>query len=64
MWISNYSKQKILYPPLKVQNEVVRILDKFSEISSNLEKGLPKEIDLRQKEYEFYRDRLLNFKKD
>lgn len=64
MWISNYSKQKILYPPLKVQNEVVRILDKFSEISLNLEKGLPKEIDLRQKEYEFYRDLLLNFKKD
>lgn len=64
MWISEYSKQEILYPPIKVQNEVVRILDKFSEISSNLEKGLPKEIDLRQKEYEFYRDRLLNFKKD
>lgn len=55
---------QIPIPPLKVQNEVVRILDKFSEISLNLEKGLPKEIDLRQKEYEFYRDLLLNFKKD
>lgn len=64
MWISEYSKQEILYPPLKVQNEVVVILDKFSDISSNLEKGLPKEIDLRQKQYEFYRDLLLNFKKD
>ena len=62
--LSQIKQIKILYPPLKVQNEVVRILDKFSDISSNLEKGLPKEIDLRQKEYEFYRDLLLNFKKD
>lgn len=57
-------KLEIPISPLKVQNEVVRILDKFSDISSNLEKGLPKEIDLRQKQYEFYRDLLLNFKKD
>lgn len=62
--IPNLKKVSIPIPPLKVQNEVVRILDKFSDISSNLEKGLPKEIDLRQKEYEFYRDLLLNFKKD
>lgn len=62
--MENIRKFKITIPPLKVQNEVVRILDKFSEISLNLEKGLPKEIDLRQKEYEFYRDLLLNFKKD
>lgn len=54
----------IFLPPLQIQEKIVQILDKFSEISSNLEKGLPKEIDLRQKEYEFYRDLLLNFKKD
>ena len=60
----NLRNIKILIPPLQIQEKIVQILDKFSDISSNLEKGLPKEIDLRQKEYEFYRDRLLNFKKD
>ncbi|WP_051487273.1 restriction endonuclease subunit S [Campylobacter corcagiensis] len=55
---------KILLPPLKIQEKIVKILDKFSQISSNLEKGLPKEINLRQKQYEYYRNLLLNFKKD
>lgn len=41
-------------PPLEIQNEIVRILDKYTE----LEKELEKELELRTKQYEYYRDRL------
>lgn len=44
-------------PPRPVQDEIVRILDKFTE----LEKELEKELELRRKQYEFYRDKLLTF---
>lgn len=43
-------------PPLEVQNEIVKILDKYIE----LEKELEKELELRTKQYEYYRDKLLN----
>ena len=49
-------------PSLKKQKEIVKKLDVFSEITSDLEKGLPKEIELRTKQYEYYRDKLLTFK--
>lgn len=45
-------------PPLEVQNEIVNILDKFSALIENIDK----EIELRQKQYEYYRDKLLTFK--
>ena len=48
-------------PPLSVQEHVVSILDKFSEIANDLEQGLPAEINLRQKQYEYYRNLLLSF---
>ena len=48
-------------PPLSVQEHVVSILDKFSEIANDLERGLPAEINLRQKQYEYYRNKLLSF---
>ena len=44
-------------PPLEVQREIVRILDKFTELISLLQR----ELDLRRKQYEFYRDQLLTF---
>jgi len=47
----------------KVQNHVVQILDKFDTLTSDITKGLPKEIELRQKQYEYYRDKLLTFEK-
>ena len=47
-------------PHIAVQNEIVRILDKFTE----LEKELEKELELRRKQYEFYRDKLLTFGDD
>ena len=53
---------EIPLPPLPVQQEIVRILDKFEAITTDLQSGLPAEIEARRKQYEYYRDRLLTFK--
>ena len=50
-------------PPLSVQKEIVRILDSFSTLTTSISEGLPREIELRNKQYEYYRDQLLNFPK-
>ena len=60
LWISLYSNFQIPVPHIAVQDEIVRILDKFTE----LEKELEKELELRRKQYEFYRDKLLTFGDD
>lgn len=49
-------------PPLEVQKEIVSILDRFSTLVNDLKSGLPAEIALRRKQYEYYRDKLLTFK--
>lgn len=56
MKAADFKKREIPLPPLDVQKEIVRILDKFSAIVENLDK----EIELRQKQYEYYRERLLS----
>ena len=48
-------------PPLDVQNRIVNVLDNFERICSDLNIGLPAEIEARQKQYEYYRDKLLTF---
>ena len=48
-------------PPLDVQNRIVNVLDNFEKICSDLKIGLPAEIEARQKQYEYYRDKLLTF---
>ena len=53
---------KIPIPPLSVQSQIVAILDTFDTLTQSISEGLPKEIKLRQKQYEYYRERLLNFK--
>ncbi|MFQ3412240.1 restriction endonuclease subunit S [Escherichia coli] len=60
-WISNYSQKKIPIPcpdnpekSLAIQSEIVRILDKFSELTA--------ELNMRKKQYNYYRDQLLRFK--
>ena len=56
-------KYSILIPSLPVQEYIVSILDKFDALVNDLSQGLPKEIELRQKQYEYYREKLLNFEK-
>ena len=48
-------------PPLDVQNRIVNVLDNFEKVCSDLNIGLPAEIEARQKQYEYYRDKLLTF---
>ena len=48
-------------PPLSEQERIVAILDKFDALVNDLTSGLPAEIEARRKQYEYYRDKLLNF---
>jgi len=48
-------------PSVEEQSRIVGILDKFDTLCSSISEGLPKEIELRQKQYEYYREKLLNF---
>ena len=48
---------------LDEQARIVAILDKFDALTTSISEGLPREIALRQKQYEYYRDLLLNFPK-
>lgn len=56
------AKYKIPVPPLKEQEQIVSILDRFNKLCNDISEGLPAEIAARQKQYEFYRDKLLTFK--
>ena len=55
-------KIKIPLPSLDMQIYIVSILDRFDAMCNDLTSGLPAEIEARQKQYEYYRDKLLNFK--
>ena len=59
--LSSLGKMKLLLPPLSVQEKIVEVLDNFDAICSDLNIGLPAEIEARQKQYEYYRDALLSF---
>ena len=48
-------------PPLSEQRRIVDILDRFDTLTNSISEGLPKEIALRRKQYEYYRDALMNF---
>lgn len=54
-------KLHVPVPPLPVQEKIVEVLDNFDAICSDLNIGLPAEIEARQKQYEYYRDALLSF---
>ena len=54
----------VLIPSLKEQVRIVAILDKFDALTNSITEGLPREIELRQKQYEHYRNLLLGFPKD
>ncbi|RVZ38224.1 restriction endonuclease subunit S [Helicobacter pylori] len=61
-----YSKdlQNFLIPiqPLEIQQEIVKILDQFLALTTDLLAGIPAEIEARKKQYEYYREKLLTFK--
>lgn len=59
--MKRFAKFKFPVPPLEVQNEIVRILDNFTELTDELTAKLTAELTARQKQYEFYRDKLLDF---
>jgi len=53
---------KIPVPSLEEQERIVAILDRFDALCNDLTSGIPAEIEARQKQYEYYRDKLLSFK--
>ena len=59
--VKNIAELVAPVPPLNVQNRIVNVLDNFEKICSDLNIGLPAEIEARQKQYEYYRDKLLTF---
>lgn len=58
------SKVLIPIPSNEEQARIVKILDKFDILTSSISEGLPKEIELRRKQYEYYRNELLTFPKN
>ena len=59
--VKNIAELVAPVPPLDTQNRIVNVLDNFEKICSDLNIGLPAEIEARQKQYEYYRDKLLTF---
>lgn len=57
------AKIKIPLPPLPEQRRIADILDKFEALTTSLQDGLPAEIAARRKQYEYYREQLLSFKR-
>lgn len=60
----SFENIKIPVPSMSEQKHIVEILDKFDKLTSDLTEGLPREIRLRQKQYEYWREQLLSFKKE
>lgn len=55
------SKVVLTIPSFEEQVRIVSILDRFDALCNDLSSGLPAEIEARQKQYEYYRDKLLTF---
>lgn len=61
--VGDLKKISIPLPPLEEQNRIVSILDRFDALTNDLTSGLPAEMEKRRQQYEYYRDRLLTFKR-
>lgn len=59
--MNGFKRFPIPIPPLAEQEKIVAILDKFDTLTHSVSEGLPHEIALRRKQYEYYREQLLNF---
>ena len=57
------AKYEFPLPPLSEQQRIVDILDRFEALTTDLQSGLPAEIEARRKQYEYYREKLLTFKR-
>ena len=60
--VARLEKIELPVPPLSEQQRIVDILDRFDALCNDITSGLPAEIEARQKQYEYYRDKLLTFK--
>lgn len=61
--MNKFKSLEIPIPPLAEQERIAAILDRFERLTTDLQAGLPAEIKARQQQYEYYRDRLLTFKR-
>ncbi len=61
--LATFERLYFPFPPFAEQERIVSILDKFDALTNSINEGLPREIELRQKQYEYYRDLLLSFPK-
>ncbi len=61
---SKLNKHLIPIPPIEEQERIAGILDKFDTLVNSISEGLPREIELRRKQYEYYREKLLSFPKN
>lgn len=61
--LDKLKQQQLPIPPLNIQEEIVRILDSFTELEAELEVELEAELEARRKQYEYYRNSLLSFDK-
>ena len=59
---NKFENLKIPLPTLQEQQRIVNILDEFEKLVNDISEGLPAEIELRKKQYEYYRNKLLSFK--
>lgn len=62
LYNDNILKAVIPVPTIEDQIKIIKVLDNFDKICNSLMDGLPAEIEARQKQYEYYRDKLLTFK--
>ena len=59
--VKELQEMPILLPSLEEQNHIVSSLDRFDKLINDISVGLPVEIELRRKQYEYYRNKLLSF---
>lgn len=60
--MKKFNEFKFPLLPLEIQEKIVAILDRFDKLCNDISEGLPAEIEARQKQYEYYRNKLLTFK--
>ena len=62
LYNDNIAKAKISVPSIEEQKRIISILDRFDALCNDISNGLPAEIEAREKQYEYYRNKLLSFK--